>query len=91
MRAVADQIALVVRLDPEFERAAVDKKLFRCPHPHADRGRRDVADLEAVPRLWWPGGSKCSTAASAAASIRLIITGVASTLTRPEPIRGAVC
>src|SRR5215213_1562410 len=32
-----------------------------------------------------------SAAARAAASIRLIITGVASTRTRPEPMRGAVC
>jgi hypothetical protein len=36
-------------------------------------------------------GSDCSTAASAAASIRLIITGVASTRMRPLPMRGAVC
>src|SRR5882757_2448327 len=32
-----------------------------------------------------------SQASRAAASIRLIITGVASTRTRPEPMRGAVC
>src|SRR6266540_1370895 len=44
-----------------------------------------------VPRLWWPAGSRCSTAASAAASMRLIITGVASTCTLPLPMRGAVC
>ena len=44
-----------------------------------------------VPRLWWPAGMRFSTASSAAASIRLIITGVASTWTRPEPMRGAVC
>src|SRR6186713_1540776 len=44
-----------------------------------------------MPRLWCPGGSKCSTAASAAASMTLIITGVANTAMRPEPTRGAVC
>src|SRR6478672_12200073 len=44
-----------------------------------------------IPRLWCPSGSRCSTAASAAASIRLIMTGVASTGTRPLPMRGAVC
>src|SRR5262249_29713500 len=44
-----------------------------------------------MPRLWWPSGSSASTQSSAAASIRLIITGVASTRTRPLPTRGAVC
>ena len=38
-----------------------------------------------------PTGSRCSTAASAAASIRFIITGVASTAIRPDPTKGAVC
>src|SRR5689334_21089819 len=44
-----------------------------------------------MPRLWCPDGSRCSTAASAAASIRLIITGVARTAIRPDPTKGAVC
>ena len=37
------------------------------------------------------GLSRCSIAFSAAASIRLIITGVASTRTLPLPMLGAVC
>src|SRR6202046_4974423 len=44
-----------------------------------------------MPRLWCPGGNRLSIAASAAASNRLIITGVASTSIRPEPTKGAVC
>src|SRR5215467_10981642 len=44
-----------------------------------------------MPKLWCPLGSRCSTAASAAASMRLIITGVANTAILPEPTNGAVC
>jgi hypothetical protein len=43
-----------------------------------------------MPKLWYPAGIKFSAASKAAASIRLIITGVASTWTRPLPMRGAV-
>src|SRR5690606_6340757 len=44
-----------------------------------------------VPRLWCPGARKRSAAASAAASIRFTMTGVASTCTLPLPTCGAVC
>src|SRR5262249_60687207 len=44
-----------------------------------------------MPRLWCPGASRRSIAASAAASMTLIITGVASTGMRPLPTRAVVC
>src|SRR6476469_5488767 len=47
VRAVADQLALVMRLDPESEGAAIDLcKCGRGRDPHADRGSGDVADVE---------------------------------------------
>src|SRR4051794_7305657 len=45
--AIADQLALVVRLDPECERAAID--LFKCGggrDAHPDRGGGDVPDVQ---------------------------------------------
>ena len=54
----------------------------------ADRGRRGMADVEVNAEALMAGGNRCSTAASAAASIRLIITGVARTAIRPEPTNG---
>jgi carboxyl-terminal processing protease len=49
-----DDLALVLRLHVEVDRPTFDAKhLRRCPHAHADRGRRGVRDVEVVPRLWW--------------------------------------
>src|SRR3954447_1828926 len=47
VRAVPDRLLLVVGLDLEYERAAVDPQQFgRRPDAHSDRGGGEMADIE---------------------------------------------
>ena len=92
MAAAADRFEIVAGLDAERHRAAFEPYHLRSrSDPQADRGRGGMADVEMDAEALVAGGKRCSIAASAAASITLIITGVASTAIRPEPTKGAVC
>src|SRR5262249_58730499 len=92
VRAVADRLLLVVGLDPEQQSAAVDAgQLGGGAHAHSDRRGREVPHVETDAEALMPSRQQVLTAASAAASMTLIMTGVASTGTRPLPTRGAVC
>jgi hypothetical protein len=89
--AAADRLALVVRLDGEGESTAFDRDKFGSRrHPHADRRRCKVAHVEMDAEALMALRQEMPQAASAAASITLIITGVPSTGTRPLPMLGAV-
>ena len=79
--------------DPERERPAVDGHQFGGGAAPACRSawRQNAGRRDGCRGFGGPPGSRCSTAASAAASIRLIITGVASTGTSPLPMLGAEC
>ena len=79
-------------LDTECDRASFEPNHLRgCGNPQTDRSRRGVADVEMDTEALMARGKRCSIAARAAASITLIMTGVASTAIRPEPTNGAVC
>ena len=92
MCPVADQLDFIARFDVKVHRAALDSRTTAKAFTFMPTGVAATCWMSRrVPRLCDPGGSRCSIAASAAASKRLIITGVARTCTRPLPTRGAVC
>lgn len=92
MGAAADRLEIIVGFDAECHGAAFELQYFGGRRdPQADRGRRGVADVKLDAEALLTRGRRCSIAANAAASITLIMTGVASTAIRPEPTKGAVC
>ncbi len=92
MAAAADRLDFVAGLDAEGDDAAFEPQHLRGGgDAQPDRGRRGMAHVKMNAEALMAGGKRCSTAANAAASITLIITGVANTAIRPDPTNGAVC
>src|SRR5215470_19274711 len=59
VRAVADRLLVVARLDPERERAAIDAdQLCGRAHPHADRRGCEVAHVEMDAEALMPRGQE---------------------------------